>query len=117
MNSGSASAISPDRGTRDYDDYFAACGKNGINTVEVWMAGWTMALEHNAPRAGQHGVGRYSLESAWKLDHLFETARANGILLNLVIDNHGRLSATSDPEWGRTRSTQRRSLPAPTADF
>lgn len=90
----------PDRGTRDYDDYFAACGKNGINTVEVWMAGWTMALEHNAPRAGQHGVGRYSLESAWKLDHLFETARANGILLNLVIDNHGRLSATSDPEWG-----------------
>lgn len=90
----------PDRGTRDYDDYFEACGKNGINTVEVWMAGWTMALEHNAPRAGQHGVGRYSMESAWKLDHLFESARRNGLYLNLVIDNHGRLSSTSDPEWG-----------------
>lgn len=90
----------PDRGTRDYDDYFEACGKNGINTVEVWMAGWTMALEHNAPRAGQHGVGRYSMESAWKLDYLFESARRNGLYLNLVIDNHGRLSSTSDPEWG-----------------
>ncbi len=90
----------PDRGTRDYDDYFEACGKNGINTVEVWMAGWTMALEHNAPRSGQHGVGRYSLESGWKLDHLFETTRQNGIYLNLVIDNHGRLSDSTDPEWG-----------------
>ena len=89
----------PDRGTFDYDDYLNSCGENGITAVEVWMAGWTMALEHDATRAGYHGVGRYNLESAWKLDYLFELARRNNIYLNLVIDNHGRLSNTSDPEW------------------
>lgn len=89
----------PDRGTYDYEEYFEACGKNGINAVEVWMAGWTMALEHSAARPGYYGVGIYNLEAAWKLDFLIELARRNGIRLNLVIDNHGRLSNFSDPEW------------------
>jgi len=89
----------PDRGTYDYDEYLAACGKNGINAVEVWMSGWTMALEQSASRPGFYGVGRYNLQSAWKLDQVIDTAARNNIYINLVIDNHGRLSNTSDPEW------------------
>ena len=89
----------PDRGTFDYDDYLEACGRGGINAVEIWMAGWTYAIEHDATRAGNYGVGRYNLEAAWKLDHIFEQARKNGIYLNLILDNHGRLSDRSDPEW------------------
>ncbi len=89
----------PDRGTYDYDDYLVGCGKNGINAVEIWMSGWTMALEQSAERPGFYGVGRYNLQSAWKLDRVIDTARQNNIYVNLVIDNHGRLSNTSDPEW------------------
>lgn len=89
----------PDRGTYDYDDYLTACGKAGINAVEVWMAGWTMALEHDAGRSGYYGVGRYNTDAAWRLDHVIDTARENGIFINLIIDNHGRLSDSSDPEW------------------
>ncbi|WP_294504174.1 hypothetical protein [uncultured Victivallis sp.] len=89
----------PDRGTYDYDDYLEACGKSGINAVEVWMAGWTFALEHDAGRSGYYGVGRYNTEAAWRLDHVIDTANRNGVLVNLIIDNHGRLSDTSDPEW------------------
>jgi len=89
----------PDRGTYDYDDYFETCGKAGINTVEVWMAGWTMAIEHDAGRRGYYGVGRYNTDAAWRLDHVIDTARENGIFINLVIDNHGRISIGADPEW------------------
>ena len=89
----------PDRGTYDYDEYLEACGKAGINTVEVWMAGWSMALEHDAGRRGYYGVGRYNTDAAWRLDHVIDTARKNGVYLNLVIDNHGRISLGADPEW------------------
>ncbi len=88
-----------DRGTFDYDEYLDACGRNGINAVEVWMAGWTFALEHNSIHAGHGGVGRYNLEAAWKLDQVFERADQNGVLINLVIDNHGRIAQKVDPEW------------------
>ncbi len=90
----------PDRGTYDYEEYLEGCGKNGINVAEVWMAGWTYALEHDASRAGNFGVNRYNLAAAWKLDLIFAMAEKNNILINLVIDNHGRLSNNSDPEWG-----------------
>ena len=89
----------PDRGTYDYDDYLESCGKSGISAVEVWMSGWTFALEHDAGRSGYYGVGRYNTEAAWRLDHVIDTANRNGVLVNLIIDNHGRLSDTSDPEW------------------
>ena len=89
----------PDRGTYDYEDYLEGCGKNGINVVEVWMAGWTYALEHDVSRAGNLGGNRYNLAAAWKLDLIFQMAERNGILINLIFDNHGRLSNNSDPEW------------------
>ncbi len=92
----------PDRGTFDYDDYFRACGRAGINLVEVWMAAWTMALEWTSSRADYYGLGRYNQANAWKLDHLLDQARANGIRLNLVLDNHGKTSVHSDMEWAES---------------
>lgn len=89
----------PDRGTFDYDEYLNSCGNSGINAVEIWMASWTMALENDAARAGSYGVGRYNLEAAARLDHVMECARNNGIYVNLIIDNHGRITNGSDPEW------------------
>ncbi|MBS1369672.1 MAG: DUF5060 domain-containing protein [Lentisphaeria bacterium] len=89
----------PDRGTYDYDDYLEACGKAGITAAEIWMSGWTFAVEHDASRSGYYGVGRYNTEAAWRLDHVIDTANRNGVRVNLIIDNHGRLSDTSDPEW------------------
>ncbi len=92
----------PDQGTFDYDDYFAACGKAGINVVEVWMAAWTIALEWSSARPDYYGLGRYHLGNAWRLDHLLETARKHGIRLNLVLDNHGKTSVHSDMEWAES---------------
>ena len=44
-------------------------------------------------------MNRYNLAAAWKLDLIFQMAERNGILINLIFDNHGRLSNNSDPEW------------------
>ncbi len=89
----------PDRGTYDYDEYFAAMHRNGVNAVEIWMASWSFALEWNANRPFYHGLGYYNLANAWRLDYILEDARRKGIYVHLVLDNHGKLSAHSDQEW------------------
>lgn len=89
----------PDRGTYDYDDYFTAMYKNGVNAVEIWMASWSFALEWNSNRPFYYGLGYYNLANAWRLDHVLNDARRKGIYVNLVLDNHGKLSANSDQEW------------------
>jgi hypothetical protein len=89
----------PDRGTYDYDDYFAAMYKNGVNAVEIWMASWSFAIEWNSNRPFYHGLGYYNLANAWRLDHVLEDARRKNIYVHLVLDNHGKLSAHSDQEW------------------
>ena len=89
----------PNRGTYDYDDYFAAMQRNGVNAVEIWMAAWNFAIEWNANRPFYQGLGYYNLANAWRLDHVLEDARSKGIYVHLVLDNHGKLSANSDQEW------------------
>lgn len=89
----------PDSGTYDYDEYFRECGKNGITLLEIWMASWTCALEWDSARKGYYGVGRYNMENAWRLDHLFRLAEQNGVYINLVLAPHGELSYSNDQEW------------------
>ena len=89
----------PDRGTYDYEMYFEAFAKAGVNTAEVWMASWTYALEWSSASAGYYGLGRYNLNNAWRLDRLLDSAGKNNIHINLVWDNHGKTSVSSDQEW------------------
>ena len=89
----------PDRGTYTYDHFFNRMAANHENFVEVWMASWWLALEWTQVRPGYHGVGRYNLQNAWKLDHLLDEAQGNGIYVSLVINNHGKFSTFCDMEW------------------
>lgn len=88
-----------DGGTRDYDEYFRRCAEYGINCVEIWMAAWTFAIEWSCERTDYYGLGRYNLVNAWRLDYLIGEAERLGIYIHLVLDNHGKISSTSDPEW------------------
>lgn len=88
-----------DLGVYDYVNYFDAMAENGMNACEVWMAAWTFALEWTSSLRGYYGLGRYSLKNASRLDFVLNYARRKGIYVNLVLDNHGKLSAQSDPEW------------------
>ncbi len=87
----------PDQGTYDYDAYFEQMATNGINAVEIWMAAWSFAIEWNSARQNYHGLGRYNLCNASRLDHVLNTARARNIYVHLTLDNHTKLT---NLEWG-----------------
>jgi hypothetical protein len=87
------------RGLTMYEDFFPKMAASGENTAEVWMASWWVGIEWTKRWPHFHGPGRYSLERAWLLDQVLEIARANGIQIHLVLDNHGKFSAWCDEEW------------------
>jgi hypothetical protein len=89
------------RGLKMYEDFLPKMAKAGENVAEVWMAAWWLGIEWTRHWPNYHGKGRYSLERAWKMDRLLELARAHGILLHIVIDNHGKFSDYCDEEWDK----------------
>jgi hypothetical protein len=91
--------LTPDRGTFSYDAYLDRLAPQGVTAIEVWMSSWNLALEWRADWPPYHGVGRYSQEHAWALDHLLDAAHRRGISIILVFDNHGKASTRCDTEW------------------
>ena len=92
-------ALTPERGTLAYADRFRRLAAAGGNATEIWMASWNLALEWNATWPGYAGIGRYNQANAAKLDAVLDAAQANGIRVNLVLNNHGQASPNADREW------------------
>ena len=86
-------------GTLSYARRFAAMRESGITFAEIWSSAWCMGLEWVPKFPGYHGIGQLNLLNAWDRDRVFEMAAANAIRVNLVLNNHGRLSSFCDPEW------------------
>ena len=74
-------------------DHFAA---NGGNTIRVWMANWSFALEWNDTPLGDY---RNRMQQAWLLDELFRLAAERGIKIILVLNHHGQFSRSTNPQW------------------
>ena len=83
------------RHTYDYDDWFTALGAAGGNFARIWLVRWNMALEWTQGDGhGEYcGAGRYSLDNAWRLDHLLDLAQREGIYVMLSLGYHGELMA------------------------
>lgn len=88
-----------DRGLRMYESFFPKMAGAGQNVAEVWMASWWLGIEWTKYWRTYAGAGRYSLQHAWLLDKVLDLARAHGIRVHLVIDNHGKFSEWCDWEW------------------
>ncbi len=84
----------------DYTNQFAQMAANGENWSRVWLAPWNCDIEWS-PRAGAayKGLGVYNLSAAKKLDAIFDAAERNGIAIQLVLHEHCRMSASTNPEW------------------
>lgn len=91
--------LTPPRGSLVYRTLFERFAAVGIDTCEIWMSSWNLALEWRAEWPGYRGVGRFSQANANRLDRVLDDAWAHGIRINLVINNHGQASARSDREW------------------
>jgi len=92
--------VLPNRGTFAYDYYFEKMARSGQNAAIIWMSNWWVSIEWAEKWEGFHGLGDYNLLNAWRLDHILDAAARHGIYVNLVLDNHGKLSAFVDSEWG-----------------
>jgi len=87
-------------GTFLYDDYFREMARHDENYVRLWMSAWWAGLEWTPAYAPHYdGLGRYSLENAWRQDLVLERAEETGIYAILTLINHGQYSAGSDREW------------------
>jgi len=86
------------RGSFDYDDWLPALAKAGGNWIRIWMCSWNCALEWSRENKGDwrsggyHGVGLYSLDNAWKLDTILNTAERHGISVMLCCGTYGEFN-------------------------
>ncbi|MCW8129323.1 MAG: hypothetical protein KIS92_02975 [Planctomycetota bacterium] len=87
------------RGTYQFDEYFAAFEKAGINWARVWMCSWWGGLQWRRDWPGYGGPMRYNLTNAWRMDHVLDEAERRGVRINLCLVNHGQYSHVIDTEW------------------
>ncbi|MBN1270060.1 MAG: DUF5060 domain-containing protein [Kiritimatiellae bacterium] len=84
---------------REYEEQFELMGRNGENWSRIWIAAWNCDIEWTANRSGYGGLGRYNLDNAAKLDLIVNLAERHGLYLQLVLHEHCRVSARTNPEW------------------
>jgi len=96
-----------DEGTTVYRRYFADMAAAGQNLAEVWMCAWSLGIEWSPVIQGYFGPGDYNLANAWEMDEVMRWARESGLYINLVLNNHGRVSEWCDPEWNDHPYNQR----------
>ena len=82
-----------------YRDQFAKMGRNGENWSRIWIAPWNCDIEWSPKGGAYEGLGRYNLAHAEKLDGIVDAAEQSGLYLQLVLHEHCRLSAKTNPEW------------------
>lgn len=85
-------AVPPDQGTYTYDRYFTRMADAGMNLARLWMTPWSFGLEGNPQWQGYHGLGRYSLANAWRLDHVLDAAGRRGIDILLTVSHQSEFN-------------------------
>lgn len=113
-----------DRGTHDYEDWYGALGKAKANWARVWLVHWNMGLEwtpaNNTVRGTYHGLGRYALDNAWRIDRMLEIAKTNDIGVMLTLGTYGDLKADEgffgEQSWDRNPYNAKNGGPAKTPE-
>jgi len=76
------------KATYAYDEFFEKMNANGANWVRMWMANWWVAIEWTRGHGPYLGLGRYSLDNAWRIDHILSEAQRQGVYIDLTLINH-----------------------------
>jgi hypothetical protein len=83
------------RQTHDYDDWLPPLAEAGGNYIRIWLVRWNMGLEWSdtdpAKRSRYYGLGKYSLDAAWRLDYVLHRCRELGVYAMLALGYHGEL--------------------------
>lgn len=93
------------RASYNFDDWFAAMDDAGENFARLWLAPWSMGIEHKPGT-----LNRYDLAEAWQLDYVVDLAGRHGIDFLIAMDHHG-MFMWNDPAWGGSNNFWLRSSP------
>ncbi len=86
-------------GMAQYEEQFRKMAEHGENWTRIWMAPWNCEIEWSRRGGPYKGLGWYNMDRAEKLDRIMELAEQNGLYLQLVLHEHCRVSAKTNPEW------------------
>ncbi|MFP4380204.1 MAG: glycosyltransferase family 2 protein [Candidatus Sumerlaeia bacterium] len=84
-----------------YGDFFERMKSSGIDMGRVWMSTWWLGLEWRDDVPGYHGIGKYNLQNAWRLDYLFEQAQRYDLMLEVALNHHGPWTTKWNVQWHR----------------
>jgi hypothetical protein len=84
---------------RQYREQFARMQAAGENWSRIWLAPWNAEIEWGDHIGLYEGLDRYNLYHARKTDEIISLAEKHGIYLQLVLHEHCRVSAKTNPEW------------------
>jgi CSLREA domain-containing protein len=104
------------RGTFYYAELLPSFERAGENWTRIWMTDFNRsALEWSAGHwSGLYdGVGRYSLASAWRLDRILDVAANRGVMVQLVLSDHGQFAAND--RWAGNPYSDSNGGPVPAA--
>ena len=92
-------AVVQHEGTFAYERYFKRMAENGENLARIWLAAWAFSIEWTKKYDIHfHGLGRYNLENAWRLDYILDLAEKYGIYVMFTFTPHGEMQAPSQDE-------------------
>ena len=82
-----------DKGTFNFDQWIPEFAKNGANVFRVWLSPhWTtFALELPGKSKDGKGMGQFNIENLYRLDHVVNLARTNGMRIKFCIESYNVL--------------------------
>ncbi len=90
-------------GGADIERYIDDLAAAGLTWGRLWLTGYGQGFALEA-RSGHHsgyyaGLGRYSLEVAYRLDQIFARAAQRGVYLELVLWQHAQFETSRWSSW------------------
>ncbi|MCX7047844.1 MAG: glycosyltransferase [Candidatus Sumerlaeota bacterium] len=89
----------PNNGTLLFGDFFRQMNEAHVSAGRVWMTPWWCGLEWRDDYPSYYGIGKYSLQNAWRMDYLMQQAEKNNIMLEITLNHHGPWTMRHDEQW------------------
>ncbi len=89
-------------GTAYYRSFLPLFAASGENWTRFWMTDFSRTtLEWGSGHFSgfYQGVGRYSQRAAWRVDRFMDISLANGVQVQLVLNDHGQFSSWVNQRW------------------
>ena len=87
----------------DLEHYWNLIAQGGGNWTRLWMSpygpGYTIEWNQNHPSGFYHGLGRYNMQAAYRLDALLDAADQMGMRVQIALNHHSAFETSMWSSW------------------